>query len=47
LKIPEPPKIEERIPTPPPENYSFNAGPLEDEISELADDKDVYDAKDI
>ena len=47
MKIPEPVKIEEKIPTPPPENYSFNAGPLEDEISELADDKDVYDAKDI
>ncbi|CAK61280.1 unnamed protein product (macronuclear) [Paramecium tetraurelia] len=45
LKIPEPVKVEERLPTPPPENYSYNAGPLEDEISEIADD--IYDAKDL
>ncbi|CAD8124521.1 unnamed protein product [Paramecium sonneborni] len=45
LKIPEPVKIEERLPTPPPENFSYNAGPLEDEISEIADD--IYDAKDV
>lgn len=45
LKIPEPPKEEIRPPTPPPENFSYNAGPLEDEISEIADD--IYDAKDL